>query len=399
MRLPARLGLIASALLLAVPLVTLVTAPAAGAAANTTMLTGGSALAAGQSLVSPNRGYRAVMQSDGNFVVYRANGSPVWSSGTWGRGGTSITMQRDGNLVLYGSRGAVWASNTTPNRGDELVMQNDSNLVIYNGYDQAVWSSLFGATGVRQDTLSAGHSLTAGRALFSASGGYEALMQTDGNFVVYRGGVTATWATGTSGGGALVTMQTDGNLVVYLGARAPWASATEAIGANRVVLRNDGTLAIDNSRNQVLWSTPGYGPGPNAYLCSATNYSCDNTGYAGQAVWDFAGPHNCTDYVAWRLAQRGVADPGNLGNGGDWSTRARAFGLTVNQLPTVGAVAAYDYGSEWAPAAGHVGYVIQVGPGFIIIAEDNFPGSQPGHLDVRRALPGTNWWPSSFIHF
>ncbi|MGP4001754.1 hypothetical protein [Streptomyces sp. 8N706] len=58
----------------------------------------------------PN-GYRAVMQSDGNFVLYDVNGRALWATGTYGRPGAYLAIQDDGNLVVYRG-GALWATNT-----------------------------------------------------------------------------------------------------------------------------------------------------------------------------------------------------------------------------------------------------------------------------------------------
>jgi hypothetical protein len=58
-------------------------------------------------------GSSAVMQADGNFVVYDANGSPLWASGTWGYSGAYLAVQDDGNVVIYtADRTPVWATNT-----------------------------------------------------------------------------------------------------------------------------------------------------------------------------------------------------------------------------------------------------------------------------------------------
>ncbi|MFJ8472009.1 hypothetical protein [Kitasatospora sp. NPDC094011] len=45
----------------------------------------------------------AVMQADGNFVVYDGNGNSAWSSGTYQCGSSYVwgRMQTDGNFVLY----------------------------------------------------------------------------------------------------------------------------------------------------------------------------------------------------------------------------------------------------------------------------------------------------------
>lgn len=103
-------------------------------------LRAGQSLIAGQALVSHSGAYRAIMQGDGNFVVYGPSG-PTWNSGTTGQGGTQVIMQTDGNLVIYAPGGkAVWSSLTAPSNGDALVMQDDGNLVIYSA-DVALWAN------------------------------------------------------------------------------------------------------------------------------------------------------------------------------------------------------------------------------------------------------------------
>ncbi len=84
-----------------------------------------------------NGPYRAVMQGDGNFVVY---GRGVWQSGT-NRSGSRFAMQGDGNLVVYTQGGRpVWSSNTGGRPPDVLALQSDGNLVLYSG-GRAVWQS------------------------------------------------------------------------------------------------------------------------------------------------------------------------------------------------------------------------------------------------------------------
>ena len=58
-------------------------------------------------------GARAVMQADGNLVIYGAGGQAAWSTGTGGHPGAHLALQDDANIVIYDSRGrALWASNT-----------------------------------------------------------------------------------------------------------------------------------------------------------------------------------------------------------------------------------------------------------------------------------------------
>jgi lambda family phage minor tail protein L len=73
----------------------------------------GETLNEGDAIVSSNGWYRALMQADGNFVVYNKANVPVWQTGTnRGDGTWRITMQADGNLVIYNGSTAFWASNT-----------------------------------------------------------------------------------------------------------------------------------------------------------------------------------------------------------------------------------------------------------------------------------------------
>jgi hypothetical protein len=96
-----------------------------------------------EKLVSSNGKYTAMMQSDGNFVIY-AGSSAIWATGSNGKGVApyKLAMQADVNLVVYGSSNAIWASG--PRGGTApytLIMQDDGNLVIYDSSNRAVWAS------------------------------------------------------------------------------------------------------------------------------------------------------------------------------------------------------------------------------------------------------------------
>ena len=58
-------------------------------------------------------GLKLVVQGDGNLVLYDANSTALWNSGTNGQG-------------------------VAPYR---LVLQDDHNLVLYDGNDQPLWST------------------------------------------------------------------------------------------------------------------------------------------------------------------------------------------------------------------------------------------------------------------
>lgn len=96
-------------------------------------------LAANQSLYSANRSYRLTMQGDGNLVLYSGS-QAIWSTNTMGSGANRAILQSDGNFVVYSPSRAVWASNSMGSGADRFVVQNDRNLVIYSG-TRAVWAS------------------------------------------------------------------------------------------------------------------------------------------------------------------------------------------------------------------------------------------------------------------
>lgn len=102
-------------------------------------LNAGQVLYAGQSLASNNGRYRLSMQTDGNLVIYNPYG-PIWASNTWRSDANQLVMQTDGNLVLYGPGGPRWASNTWRSPANRVIMQDDGNLVMY-GPTGAVWAS------------------------------------------------------------------------------------------------------------------------------------------------------------------------------------------------------------------------------------------------------------------
>lgn len=94
----------------------------------------------GNSLVSLNGLYKLTLQEDGNLVLYQKN-KAIWFTGTQGQAIQSLTMQTDGNAVLYKYSGAsAWDSKTSGNPNSYLVLQDDGNLVVYKRV--AIFSTL-----------------------------------------------------------------------------------------------------------------------------------------------------------------------------------------------------------------------------------------------------------------
>lgn len=101
----------------------------------------GEMLTRGGSILSNNRQYTLVLQTDGNLVLYR-NGVALWSTQTQGRNVVRAVMQGDGNFVLYDNNGnPVWNSGTGQRPGSFLAVQDDGNLVIYTRTGNVAWNS------------------------------------------------------------------------------------------------------------------------------------------------------------------------------------------------------------------------------------------------------------------
>src|SRR4051794_12515515 len=80
---------------------------------------------------------------DGNLELVSSARGVLWESGTRGRGAGILSMQRDGDLVIYDAKRsrAIWSSGTKGNPGAYLAVQDDGNVVIYADGRKPVWST------------------------------------------------------------------------------------------------------------------------------------------------------------------------------------------------------------------------------------------------------------------
>ncbi|MBI4661952.1 MAG: hypothetical protein HY735_24280 [Verrucomicrobia bacterium] len=108
-------------------------------------LAAGTYLRTGEYLLSPSANCFAVLQGDGNLVVYKGSG-PLnnlgygWGTGAHGNGAYFAIMQADGNFCVYrgtgptDNHGLVWQSGTGGASGNFfLSLQDDWNLVVHRG--------------------------------------------------------------------------------------------------------------------------------------------------------------------------------------------------------------------------------------------------------------------------
>lgn len=99
----------------------------------------GEELGLGQSLVGG--AYTLTLQADGNLVLSEPGGNVVWSTLTHDQGVERAVLQEDGNFVLYKGEGAAWATDTNGREADRLTVQADRNVVLYGTDGSALWAS------------------------------------------------------------------------------------------------------------------------------------------------------------------------------------------------------------------------------------------------------------------
>lgn len=220
----------------------------------------GDVLLPGQGFHSAGGRYWFVYQTDGNLVLYDG-ARALWASGTDGRPLGACIMQTDGNLVIYAPTGtkAIWATGTWHDAGSSLVVQDDGNVVIYRPNGSVAWSpNTWIPTGpsAQGDRMDPGQVLIPNQAIHSVGGRFTFVYQDDGNLVLYDGG-RALWATGTNGRGVGVAiMQTDGNLVVYgRGGKVFWSSGTWHDRGSALVVQTDGNVVVYRPNGSAAWAT------------------------------------------------------------------------------------------------------------------------------------------------
>jgi energy-coupling factor transporter ATP-binding protein EcfA2 len=106
----------------------------------------------GQAIISKNLKYLLVYQKDGNLVIFKKKGMvPRWESST--TGSTRAMMRSDGNFVIYlkepvennrDETNILWSTRTGGHPKAYIVMQEDGNLVIYDDdgdHKHPIWAS------------------------------------------------------------------------------------------------------------------------------------------------------------------------------------------------------------------------------------------------------------------
>jgi hypothetical protein len=206
-----------------------------------------------------------VMQNDGNLVTYQGS-TPKWASNTVGTWGNRAIMQADGNFVIYNPAGtAVWATNTGGSRplpfltfgeaghGDSVVVHGGS---VNGGF---TWSSTSVAASTRCGVLTNGQGLRKGESLLSCDGRFMLLMQSDGNLVLVSNLTGVLWSSNTFSDLTYASVAPSGVLGVFSWlANSPlWTSGPLGSGNVNatVVVQDDGNLTVTNGSGVLTFAT------------------------------------------------------------------------------------------------------------------------------------------------
>lgn len=244
---------------------------------NGTILSSASQLKKDHFYVSKGKKFALILQNDGNLVLYKVKsissttvtpGECVWASGTSNsalNGSAYAKLQADGNFVIYrNSSTALWHTHTNRSGGGKkLMLSDDGILSVISSTGGELWASRQYLYGRADASKGQCNRLYVGQAIYSPNTNCRAILQADGNFVVYQGSGTVKWASGKTGYAGIPTflnMQDDGNLVQYKQSNlsAVWSTGSadsKNRGNYRVELTNEGVLNLIDLQGKVKWSS------------------------------------------------------------------------------------------------------------------------------------------------
>lgn len=200
--------------------------------------------------------FRLKYQTDGNLVLYDGDNVATWSTGTANKNSNVVALQSDGNLVMFNNNDVIWSI---------FTVAKPSPSQSYDGYKIVPPPAATTCTGNKGSYTLKGDRLKPGEVLNSCEGLKDvkfnniAVMQSDGNFVIYAtGNGKAYWSTGTSGKGKApyrLAYQTDSNLVLYDATnKALWSNKKFGKTSDTLIMQEDGNF-VCYDKNKAIWSS------------------------------------------------------------------------------------------------------------------------------------------------
>ena len=240
----------------------------------------GSVLKEGEFLQSNNKMFKVVLEDSGILTIYKLNYNPYTAEKLWESENLLncykknnffyLSMQKDGNLVIYSNHTVFWETSTHGHGRPKqfLEISNDGKLRIKDASKIIIWEakeineSL--KTIVPSDKLKTRQTLLENQYLISKNGKYMALMQSDGDVGIYNlrnKRMIRKWISNTKNKGFLpfkLVMTESGNLVLFdKYERRIWtlkAPNKEKTSNVELVMQNDGNL-IHFVNYKIIWSS------------------------------------------------------------------------------------------------------------------------------------------------
>ena len=216
----------------------------------TTILGPDQSLLPGQSLMSPDGHYTFKFQADGNLLLRRNDdGSKMWASNTpqTTPPAVRLTMQADGNLVLYPAVGsAIWYTGTNK-PGSDFGPRSGGNANVRTPQFVIQWST---------STYSSGLATTWSSMLPTAGSGTAGPHQADSTPALQQllsapAGITGSWT------GKTFVADTDNNMILQipssLSTADQWDTAVSPDRDSRNLIVNPSAEMVD-----VLGQIPGW---------------------------------------------------------------------------------------------------------------------------------------------
>jgi hypothetical protein len=356
-------------------------------------LAAGQTLASGQSVASPNGQFQLTMRLSGDMME-TSGGVPIWASNT-GVAGSRAVMQGDGNFVIYTpANRPVWYTGTQDHAGAWLSLGSTAGLAVTDG------SATLWANRASDALLRPGQPLEPGWMLVSANGLYQLEMQYDGaltELLTTPQHQVPLWSSHTTVSGDHAVMEPDGDVAVVSPANEVlWQTGTTTYTGADLVVGNDADAVVAAPTGVTAWSNLaanlrtgivsaaasklGWQDLPSGTFCNrfTTDWGAGST--SGCSVNDLQGEAWCADFAAWAWKQAGVNFTYGWGSG-DVSAAAASFysfgvahhtwhWASSGYVPAPGDVAVFGLDSS-GTYADHAAVVVTVGrPGADVINGD-----------------------------
>ena len=229
----------------------------------------GEVLLPGESVVSSNGRFAFAMLRNGDLELQDGPSTPLWASGSGGHPGAYAVLQSDGDLVVYPQGGgppgpgqptsALWSSGTTGNPGATLSVSSSGNVAIRSGSSRtSIWQTET-TVGFVGSQLAPGAQLHPEQYLLSPNSTYR--LENIGGILKLSASsqpACTLWKQSSpSDRTAFAAMGSDGNLrLVTTNGSVLWSTRTSGNPGSVLTLQSNGKLYVLSQTGVTLWSAP-----------------------------------------------------------------------------------------------------------------------------------------------